>query len=73
MRTYIYSTPYTYSTRTDAIHEIIAVIESGHVDDAVREFDIDAIADRVLGDYDEGYTLQVSSEEFWDIVARHAR
>lgn len=61
----------TYSTRDEAIYrEIIEAIEAG---DATRdEYDIDTIADRVLGDYEEGFALKVEESEFWDIVAAHA-
>lgn len=61
----------TYTTRSEAIYrEIIEAIEAG---DATRdEYDIDAIADRVLGDYEEGFALKVEESEFWDIVAAHA-
>ena len=57
----------TYTTRNEAInYEIIAAIESdgAHSD----QYDIDAIADRVLGGYEEGYALMVDTDEFWDIV-----
>lgn len=61
----------TYSTRTEAIqHEIIDVIEAG--DATAAEFDIEAIADQVLADYDDGYAVKVDSDEFWQIVADHA-
>lgn len=48
-----------YATRTEAIYrEIVETIEgSGEVTDARAEYDIDAIADIVLGDYDRGYRL----------------
>ena len=63
----------TYTTRDDAIAaEIIRPIEaSGEVTDARAEFNIDAIADEVLGDYDEGYTCIVGEDAFWAIVAAH--
>ena len=35
------------------------------------EYDIDAIADRVLGDYEEGFALKVDTDEFWEIVAEN--
>lgn len=61
----------TYTTRDEAIYrEIIEAIEAG---DATREeYDIDAIADRVLGDYEDGFALKVEESEFWDTVAAHA-
>ena len=64
----------TYTTRDEAIQrEIVAAIEaSGEVADAWAEFDIDAIAEEVLGDYADGYELKVDLDEFWRIVERHA-
>lgn len=61
----------TYSTRDEAIYrEIIEAIEAG---DATRDqYDIEAIADAVLGDYEDGFALKVEESEFWDIVATHA-
>ena len=45
-----------YSRVDEAIfREIIEPIEHGDVEDARAEFDIDAIAEKVLGDYDEGF------------------
>ena len=62
----------TYSTRTEAIQrEIVEPIEAGDANAA--EFDIDAIADQVIGDYSDGFTLLVDTDEFWEIVAEHAR
>ena len=60
-----------YTTRTEAIEcEIIEVIEAG---DATRnEYDIDAIADVVLGDYEDGYALKVGESEFWEIIEENA-
>lgn len=57
----------TYSTRNEAItREIIEAIE---VDDASADnYDIDAIADAVLGDYEDGYRIKVDEDEFWDVV-----
>lgn len=63
----------TYTTRDDAIYwEIIRPIEaSGDVTDVRAEFDIDAIADEVLGDYDDGYACQVGDDRFWEIAMAH--
>lgn len=63
----------TYTTRDDAIDaEIIKPIEaSGVVEDARAEFDIDAIADEVLGDYEQGFTCTVDEDAFWEIVTAH--
>jgi len=52
-----------YTDRTEAIErEIIVPIEAG---------DVDAIADEVLGDYEQGYACMVDPERFWEIVAAH--
>ncbi|MGO4984976.1 hypothetical protein, partial [Collinsella sp. Sow4_E3] len=62
----------TYSTKNEAIAaEVIAVINSGMAD--ADDYDVDAIADEVLGDYGDGYALQVEDADFWAIVAKHAR
>jgi hypothetical protein len=60
-----------YTTRDEAIQrEIVEPIEAG---EATRDgYDIEAIADEVLGTYAEGYALQVDTDEFWEIVAKHA-
>lgn len=61
-----------YITRDEAIaREIIEPIEAGEA--TAAEFDIDAIADQVLGSYDDGYACQVEHDEFWKIVADNAR
>jgi len=62
----------TYTTREEVIdREIIEVIEAG---DAISEdYDIDAIADAVIGDYEDGYALKVDEATFWDIVANNAK
>lgn len=61
----------TYSTRDEAIQsEIIDAIMAGDVD-SIEEYDVEAIADEVLGDYSTGYACQVTVEEFWDSVQRH--
>ena len=60
-----------YTSRSNAIEfEIIDAIEASGIDIASRnEYDIDAIASEVLGDYAEGYALKVDTETFWTIVA----
>lgn len=73
----------TYSTRIDAVDAIITAIEAGGaVDDARAEYDIDAIADKVIcGDFIEGYALGGSDSDdpyadhdaFWAVVMEHAR
>ncbi len=62
----------TYTTRDEAIErEIIEVIEAG---DASRdEYDIDAIADAVIGDYEDGFALKVNEIDFWNTVADNAK
>ena len=63
-----------YSTLDEAIfREIIEPIEHGDVDDARAEFDIDAISEKVLGDFDEGFACKVTVDEFWKIVEENAR
>ena len=64
----------TYATRAEAIQrEIIDPIEANGTDIArAEDYDIDAIADEVLGDYADGYELKVDLDEFWRIVERHA-
>lgn len=65
----------SYSTRNEAIADaIVAPIEiSGIVGDARAEFDIDAIAEAVLGGYDEGYEVQVDTDQFWAVVESNER
>ena len=65
----------TYTTRAEAIQrEIIDPIEaSGEVADARAAYDVEAIADEVLGDYAQGYACLVDADSFWWVVERHAR
>jgi hypothetical protein len=56
-----------FTTRQDAIEQLIIPA----LDEFVGDHDIEAIADEVLGDYDQGYAQQVDTDEFWEIVARH--
>lgn len=64
----------TYSTRSEAItREIVEPIEAGDVTDAYAAYDIDAIADKVLCDYEDGYMLKVEEPEFWRIVEENAK
>jgi hypothetical protein len=67
------TTTATYTTRTDAIaREIIEPLTAtGEATSA--DYDIDAIAAAVIGDYDDGYAVTVDEGEFWDIVQHHAR
>lgn len=60
-----------YSTRDEAIQaEIINPIEAGEA--TADEFDIETIANKVLGGYDQGYALIVDPAEFWEIVEANA-
>ena len=61
----------TYSTRAQAIaREIVDPINEGAAD--AIDYDVDAIADAVLGDYEHGYAPVVDADEFWEIVSEHA-
>ena len=61
----------TYTTRTEAIErEIIEVIKAGEV--VSEEYNIEAIADAVIGDFEDGYAIKVDETEFWEIVAENA-
>ncbi|MCO6688348.1 hypothetical protein V7G09_04655 [Cutibacterium avidum] len=61
-----------YTNRDEAIeHEIVEPIEAGVVIDARVEYDIDAIADEVLGDYDAGFACVVDHDAFWASVEAH--
>lgn len=63
-----------YSTRDEAVQRgIVEPIEAGEVADARAEFDVDAIAAVVLGDYAEGYAQKVDADTFWQVVAANAR
>lgn len=59
-----------YTTRDEAIQrEIVEPIEASVLGINARdEYDIESIANAVLGDYEAGYACQVSSDEFWAIV-----
>nr|DAU28039.1 MAG TPA: hypothetical protein [Caudoviricetes sp.] len=58
----------TYTTRTEAIErEIIEVISAG--DANANDYNVEAIADLVIGDYEDGYALKVDESDFWSIVA----
>lgn len=62
----------TYTTCEEAIErEIIEVIGAG--DANINDYDVDAIADAVIGDYENGYALKVDESEFWGIVADNAK
>ena len=61
----------TYTTRDDAIAAVIDAIEATG-EATADEYDIDAIADEVVGDYASGYQL-ADEDTFWAAVERHAR
>lgn len=62
----------TYTTRNEAIQrEIIDPIEAGEA--TAEEHDIDAIADAVLGDYDQGFACLTDVETFWRLVEENLR
>ena len=63
----------TYTTRDEAIYrEIVEPIEAGDVQDAYTAYNIDAIADKVLCDYEDGYMLKVEEPDLWRIVEENA-
>lgn len=63
----------TYTDRDEAIQrEIVEPILAGAVD-SIDEYDVEAIARLVIGDYVQGYACQVTEEEFWAIVEANAR
>jgi len=63
-----------YSNRNEAItREIVEPIQNGDVTDAYEAYDVDAIADRVIGDYEGGFSCTVDESEFWAIVEAHAK
>lgn len=62
----------TYTNRADAIsREIIDPLSASEF--PLTDWDIDAIADEVLGGHEEGYACRVSADEFWDIARKHDR
>ena len=66
-----------YATRTEAVErEIIEPIEASVVvADARADYDVDAIADKVLvfDDHLHGFILTVDTDEFWLTVSANAR
>lgn len=57
----------TYTNRNDAIYrEIIEPIE--YSDANADDYDIDTIADVVLGGHEDGYALKVNTDTFWAVV-----
>ena len=56
-----------FVTRQDAIEATIINPINGC--DNASNYNIEAIADAVLSDYDDGYQLIVDEDDFWNIVA----
>lgn len=69
------TTATTYATRDDAIEWGIAIPieESGLAVDAYQEYDLDAIADEVLDDWDDCWAFMVENDEFWSLVRLNRR
>lgn len=66
-----------YSTYPEAVEElVIEPIEAGGVvKDAYLNYDVKAIAEAVISDYDPeqgGYHELTTDEDFWELVQRHA-
>ena len=63
----------SYPNRATAIHfAIVKPIKDWIIPaSVVTEFDIDAIADEVIGKSEDGYARTVSVERFWESVAKH--
>lgn len=63
----------TFSTRNEAVDYIVNSIEaSGAVADARAEYDIDAIADAVIGDYPTYEIGEDDPDAFWALVEANA-
>jgi len=56
-----------FATRDEAIERVVVASLGDHADD----YDVDAIAAEVLGDYEDGYAQTVTTDEFWQIAAKH--
>lgn len=65
----------TFTSRTEAIQRVIVdpIEASGEVADARATYDVEAIAAKVLGGYEQGYACLVDADTFWRTVKRHAR
>ncbi|WP_106848260.1 hypothetical protein [Blastococcus sp. Marseille-P5729] len=57
----------TYVTRTVAIQRAIIEPLTGRVAD----YDIEAIADRIIEHTEHGYVCPVEPDEFWQIASEH--
>lgn len=64
--------PTTYSTYSEAVERVVEASLVG-CDGYPDDYDIDAIAAEVLGDYSQGYAQIVDEDGFWAAVARHDR
>ena len=63
-----------YLFQKEAItREVVQPIEAGDVTDAYEAYGVDAIADRVVGDYEDGFSCTVDESEFWAIIEAHAK
>lgn len=58
-----------YTSRQEAIAREVADRLGSLVDD----YNIEAIADDVLGDSDEGYAMLHNTETFWEMASVHQR
>lgn len=67
-----------YACRADAVAALVDVIESHSMGDMPADagpgwvadnYDLEAIAGRVLQDDGQGWALQVTGAPFWDVVA----
>lgn len=68
----------TFKTRAEAVRYIERCIEesSGGPADARGEYDVDGIAEDVIGDYESGYAIEDdldsgAVDDFWQSVERH--
>ena len=62
----------TYTTRDEVIeYEIIKAIDADYAN--ANEYNIYAIADAVIGDYEDGFARKVNEDEFWEIVEDNAK
>lgn len=62
----------TYTTRDEAIeYEIIKAIDADYAN--ANEYNVYAIADAVIGDYEDGFARKVNEDEFWEIVEDNAK
>jgi hypothetical protein len=68
-----------YPARRDAVHAhvyepLVAGVCTLDEDGAIVDFDVEGIADAVLGHkWGRGWYCKVAADEYWDIVAKHSR